>query len=600
MNTIRWILAALALSIAGAAAALERFDFESPYLVHPGLQVWDFCMVQDGGQVHAFYHTLPPDDLFPSNADTIWHAVSTDLREWSIVGPVLTSGPGWYDEVAMWAPDVVHDPATGRWAMLYTGVGANMVQRPCLAWSDDLEAWTKSANNPVFEPDTLTYHWGPDQAWSAFRDPFVFHDGGQWNMLSTAGLRLGGYPGYRRGIIHRAVSSDLETWSDAGVFFIHDGAVGATRDLESPQYLVRDGWHHLFFVEQDLTLEYHPTSHVVAADPADWTMTGRTYVAAGWAPEIENFRGTPGAETFAYLAKDQDPRDLTWFVTARMDSVRFEDGGMTPVVFAPDPLGPDWPVRTGDPGLAAPTFCDNPALRGDPGIRQRGHGWFGSGENYGGPLSGVGAPGLAFGDAATGSIESRPFVLEGGHFTLQLAGGVHPATCHVALVDDGTGQILGTIYPSGQSALIERTWDVRAHTGRTVRLRIVDEETGPDGWIAVDAIEEREGVVAVDGPAGDGPRRAPIASLGAYPNPFNGTTVLRFETSVADPCRVELYDLAGRRIWRSGELAAAGGEMQVVWDGRDAAGRNVPSGTYLMRVVQGTAAVAGVRVTLVK
>ncbi len=431
------------------STALQTFDFETPYLVHANRQVWDFCLIRQADDYHVYYHTIDQFNPHPANADTIWHAISSDLKNWDILGPVLTSGPGWYDETAMWAPDVVYDDQSERWAMLYTGISEGMVQRACLAWSDDLEVWSKSTANPVFEPHSLTYFWSPSQNWSSFRDPFLFHDGQQWNMLSTTGLRLGDYPGYRHGIVHRAVSADLVTWQDAGVFFEHDGESGRNNDFESVQYLVRNGWHHLFFVEQDLNIDNHPTSHMVAADPANWTMSERSYVDAGWAPEIKRFEETGGPEIFARLTKGQDPRDDSWFVTVRFDSLRFVDDGHTPEVFQSDPLLARWLFRDGSVGAAAPTFGDNPTLRHEPGRHPEGHGWFDSGENYGGPLSGIGFPGAALGDTATGQLQSREFILEGATLRLMLAGGLYPESCYVALLDGDTGQTLTSIHPHG-------------------------------------------------------------------------------------------------------------------------------------------------------
>ncbi len=585
------------------ATALVSFDFETPYLVHPTQQVWDFCLVRDAGEYHVFFHTIPQQNPHPANADTIWHAVSNDLRRWELRGPVLTSGPDWWDDVALWAPDVVFDDQSGRWAMLYTGIAQGMVQRACLAWSDDLVTWEKSAANPVFEPDSVIYFWSPSEDWSPFRDPFVYHDGQTWNMLSTAHLRLGGVPGYRRGIVHRAVSNDLENWLDAGVFFEHDGAVGRSNVFESVQYLVREGWHHLFFTEQDPTIEHHPTSHMVAADPSGWTMAARTIVDAGWAPEIKQFDTEAGMDIFARLAKDQDPRDDTWFVTAKFDSVRFDSGGQTPVVIATDPLGPDWPTRSGGSGAAAPTFGDNPALRGEPEIRGAGHGWFGSAENYGGPLSGIGQPGAALGDIAMGRLESRPFVVTGGYFRLLLAGGYHPATCYVGLADDTTGEILSSIHPNGETTMVERVWDTREYLGRTVRMVIVDEEPGPDGWIAADAIEEWEGVSpVVDSGDGTGARApaSPVTGLGIHPNPFNSGTMIRFDVGKAGRLRLEIHDFGGRRVWSSTEIETTGGRIRVAWDARDLTGRSLPSGAYFCRVIHDGTVVAGGRLTLVK
>jgi hypothetical protein len=579
-----------------AARALESFDFETPYLVHPGQQVWDFSLVRDNGQYHVFYHTVPQQVATAARADTIWHAASPDLRHWNLIGPVLAAGPDWYDRVAMWAPAVVWDPATSRWAMLYTGVTDGMVQRPCLAWSDDLQTWTKSPANPVFTPDSLTYHWTPTQAWSSFRDPFVFHDGSRWNMLSTAGLRLGGYPGYRRGIVHRAVSPDLENWTDAGVFYQHDGAVGRTRDLESVQYVVRDGWHHLFFVEQDLEIENHPTSHLVAADPSGWTMTARTVVDAGWAPEINRFDAGEG-DVFARLAKGQDPRDGSWFVTAKFDSVRFADGGLTPVVISADALQRDWTVQS---GALFTIFGENAVLRNEGPLGIEGHGWISTFENYGGPLSGEGAPGAARGDGATGRIESRPFVVTGGHLRLLVAGGYYPASCYVALLADGSGAELARLAANNTNQLGERLWNLGPWLGQSVRLAIVDEEAGPGGWIAVDGIEERTGDLAAAGEVG--PRGATAADLRAWPNPFNPQTEIRFTAQRPGRWLVAVYDLAGRAVWRSPgiSVSARPEAVRLVWDGHDQHGRALPSGAFVAQVEHDGVPAASLRLLLLK
>ncbi len=586
----------LFLMAASPCPALMDLDFETPYLVQPGQQIWDFCLVDHQGQYHTFYHTIPQQDMYPANADTIWHAVSSDLRHWDILGPVLTSGPDWWDEVAMWAPDVVYDPVSERWAMLYTGVADGMVQRACLAWSPDLETWTKSLANPVFEPDSLIYHWAPDQAWSSFRDPFVYNDGTQWNMLSTAALRLGGYPGYRRAIVHRAVSTDLEHWQDAGAFYTHDGTTGLNYDLESCQYLVRNGWHHLFFTEQDPNVEHAPTSHMVAADPSQWTMTQRDIVDPGWAPEIDHFGGSGGADVFARLAKDMDPRDATWFVTVKFDSVRYDDGGMTPVVFGADPFGGNWPVLTGD--VVAPTFGDNAVLRGEEPLQPQGHGWFSTLENYGGPLSGVGLPGAVLPPNAVGSLESNPFVLSTGYLGLMMTGGVSTSETYVALLDAVTDQELARIQPLVGLVLQDRVWDLNAHFGRSVKLKIVDADTTACGWIAVDHIRE------VGGPSGvDRDPHAPrpvIGNLMAFPNPFNGGTSIRFMARQQAACRIEVFDLAGRRVWRSLDFQTVAGWNERPWDGTDRQGRTLPSAVYFYRVYLDGGPLATGRLTLVK
>jgi len=80
---------------------------------------------------------------------------------------------------------------------------------------------------------------------------------------------------------------------------------------------------------------------------------------------------------------------------------------------------------------------------------------------------------------------------------------------------------------------------------------------------------------------------AEALALTAAPNPFNPLTVLSFEVPSAGFASLEILDVRGRRVARPvhGELTA--GEHQVRWEARDEAGRALPSGVYLARLVSG-------------
>jgi hypothetical protein len=332
-------------------------------------------------------------------------------------------------------------------------------------------------------------------------------------------------------------------------------------------------------------------------------MAARTIVDAGWAPEIIPAGPGTSADIFARLAKDQDPRDGSWFVTAKFDTIRFGPDGQEPVITPADLLGPDWPTRLGDTGTAAPTFGENPLWRGAEAIQVEGHGWFGSRENYGGPLSGTGQPGGMTGDAATGRLESRAFVVTGDYFRLLLAGGHFPSTCYVGLIDAATAQVLSRINPRGEAILTPHLWDVREFRNRTVRLALVDEESAPGGWMAVDAIEEFADTSPVDDPEpgpGVWPPTMPVRDLAAHPNPFNSGTEIHFELDGPGTVSLEIFDVQGRRLWRSEGIGAAGGEIRVAWDARDMVGRTLPSGAYFCRIIYGGKAVAGIRLILLK
>ena len=71
----------------------------------------------------------------------------------------------------------------------------------------------------------------------------------------------------------------------------------------------------------------------------------------------------------------------------------------------------------------------------------------------------------------------------------------------------------------------------------------------------------------------------------AYPNPFNPTTTIRFGLPTATDIEFIVYDLLGREVDRLLDRQLDPGYHQVVWRGRDARGRSLPSGVYIARLV---------------
>ncbi|MCH7859461.1 MAG: T9SS type A sorting domain-containing protein [Candidatus Marinimicrobia bacterium] len=73
-----------------------------------------------------------------------------------------------------------------------------------------------------------------------------------------------------------------------------------------------------------------------------------------------------------------------------------------------------------------------------------------------------------------------------------------------------------------------------------------------------------------------------------YPNPFNPSTTLRFDLPQAAQVYLVVYDLLGREVARLADGRLEAGEHRVVWNGRDARGREVPTGLYIARMVTAT------------
>jgi uncharacterized membrane protein len=99
-------------------------------------------------------------------------------------------------------------------------------------------------------------------------------------------------------------------------------------------------------------------------------------------------------------------------------------------------------------------------------------------------------------------------------------------------------------------------------------------------------IIQLEGSVSIEG--GDGPQPAELPSAlrldGAFPNPFNPMTAIKFSTNRDQRVTLSVVNMAGRRVATLADRAFAAGDHQVTWQGTDEFGRAVPSGTYLIKL----------------
>ena len=88
----------------------------------------------------------------------------------------------------------------------------------------------------------------------------------------------------------------------------------------------------------------------------------------------------------------------------------------------------------------------------------------------------------------------------------------------------------------------------------------------------------------------DEPAPETVALLANYPNPFNPSTVIEYvlPASVAgEAVRLEVFDVAGRRVRVLVEARQEAGFYRATWDGADEAGAPVASGVYVYRLQAG-------------
>jgi len=74
----------------------------------------------------------------------------------------------------------------------------------------------------------------------------------------------------------------------------------------------------------------------------------------------------------------------------------------------------------------------------------------------------------------------------------------------------------------------------------------------------------------------------------AFPNPFNPRTFVSYQLASGGRVTVAVYDLRGRLVQTLWDGEQGGGSHQLYWNGRDASGNEMPSGSYLIQMTTAT------------
>jgi|GEM_PF-3709448 len=116
------------------------------------------------------------------------------------------------------------------------------------------------------------------------------------------------------------------------------------------------------------------------------------------------------------------------------------------------------------------------------------------------------------------------------------------------------------------------------------------------GWHAPSPAGPEEESWAIDNLSVENSETSAIPSLpGAgevvlfqnHPNPFNPSTQLSFELVTSGQVTLKVYDLAGRLVSTLVDETLSPGHFDVIWNGRDEAGRMSSAGVFLYRLEAG-------------
>ena len=127
--------------------------------------------------------------------------------------------------------------------------------------------------------------------------------------------------------------------------------------------------------------------------------------------------------------------------------------------------------------------------------------------------------------------------------------------------------------------------------GETALTAWIDHATDPWTWSYLVAAVDRAGnegpPTAPDSLTGapDGGTPAAYALRGAAPNPFNPSTTLSYDVPAGGgDVRLDVLDARGRLVRTLVAERRAEGRHEAAWNGRDDAGRRLPSGVYFARL----------------
>ncbi|MGH7455493.1 MAG: FlgD immunoglobulin-like domain containing protein, partial [bacterium] len=129
--------------------------------------------------------------------------------------------------------------------------------------------------------------------------------------------------------------------------------------------------------------------------------------------------------------------------------------------------------------------------------------------------------------------------------------------------------------------LINIVFDVKSNAGGcdTLKLRNFSDDikaaTTMDGVVCAPPPNEVDQTPAL-------PQQFTL--LANYPNPFNPTTIIRYDLPKNVHVKLVIYDLLGAKIRTLIDADETAGFKHLAWDGIDDSGARVASGVYLYRI----------------
>jgi len=157
---------------------------------------------------------------------------------------------------------------------------------------------------------------------------------------------------------------------------------------------------------------------------------------------------------------------------------------------------------------------------------------------------------------------------------------------------ENTGSFAGQFYLQNPFDASEFSVNMRDGSGPVNTSLYTLEAMGSDSLCLVIRNVGLQNARIVFVPAKSGVQDAPVAKTFAleqnYPNPFNPSTMINFNVAERSNVRIEVFDMKGALIKTLVNEELEQGNYPVMWDGTDASGTVMPSGTYVAKMTAGT------------
>ena len=214
--------------------------------------------------------------------------------------------------------------------------------------------------------------------------------------------------------------------------------------------------------------------------------------------------------------------------------------------------------------------------------------WMGDGARVAVDMSHFTGNGLVLSETALATVRNSEFRSTGVALSVisaapQIVGNLFQANSTAIRVDGSAvpSSILDNTFTRNATAIENRTDQTLSargnYWGTVDSAAIADLMSGPvdfSGFLAGEpvATASEEGL--------EPPVRT--ALLGNGPNPFNGSTLIRFVLATEESVGLSIYDITGQRILhRLAGVYLKSGLHEIAWNGTDETGLNVANGVYL-------------------